>query len=496
VKVKSNKITVHPFAEDAFVKMVRADGGGAVTDQVRYLARYLAKLGVKTVVRESLYVDRHYMDEYALFYSRMLAPPPNTVTRFHFFEKAFNRAALTRWMTRKFQGEEVEPTITSEGGRYQGFSCIRPIEECPIGRTVVARWQDGPTPRDIWAVGKYTAHIGNLRFDVTGIPFQQQEAAVGACATVAIWSALAHAARQDGMRAPTPAEIAEAVERPEHAQVRGPLPPTIGFSASQVSVAIQRFGFTPAVVGGDRPEQLAFALHTYLQSRIPVVLILRGGGKGHAVTATGFQLSGSDHPKLEADVATRSMQIRKIYVHDDRVGPYARASLTPFQVTDVEGMPAMHGMRFEIEMVGGTAEQWVVDMIVAPVYPKVRLSVRSLMAIATGMQPLIEKAVGEADAFDLRVDVRYARAAEYLASLAKKVDPKDAAAMASRVSLPRWCAVVRWSLKDEPLLEFVYDTTDIMRGDGSGVLLTVVAVSGRVKAEVTALGNHFGVPTA
>lgn len=59
----------------------------------------------------------HYLDEYALFYSRMLNPPRNTVTRLHFFEKAFDRAALSRWMTDVMRGRDTSETIAKQAGR-------------------------------------------------------------------------------------------------------------------------------------------------------------------------------------------------------------------------------------------------------------------------------------------------------------------------------------------------------------------------------------------
>jgi hypothetical protein len=503
--VAQNKIQVEPFTTQRFVELVRRAGGGVVTRQVEYLGRYLEELKVRTIVRESRYVDRHYMDEYALYYSRMLNAPPNTVMRIHFFEKKFTASALRRWMAAAFSGDEVATTIDAEAGRYFGFSCIRPIADSPIGRTVLARWADDDKPRDIWTVGKHSVHIGNLAFDVVGLPFQQQEAAVGACATASVWSALSKVARHDGMRAPTPAEIADAVERPANAHSGAPLAPTTGWTVDEVCTAIQAFGFTAVTVASARPETLAFALHSYLQSGIPVVVVLRGSGRAHAVTAVGFQLSGSERADLECSVATRSMELRKLYVHDDRIGPYARASVTPyaarfetpseFEVEPLEELETNEGLSFEIETELAKSEHWLVEALVIPVYPKVRLGLPSLLGLATAMQPLVEDSAG-ADAFDLRADVRYVRSGEYLPSVAGKIAPTAAASMAGRLAMSRWCAIIRWSARGEPLVEFVYDTTDILRDNGAEQLLAIVALAPRVRASVYALADRLRVPRA
>ncbi|HEY4178854.1 MAG TPA: hypothetical protein VGM90_18535 [Kofleriaceae bacterium] len=488
-----NEIHVEPFSAAAFIQTVQQAGGGIVTRQVEYLAAYLEALRVVTVVRETRYIDRHYMDEYALFYSRMLNPPSNTVTRLHFFEKKFDSTALNRWMRDAMRAKDLTKTIAKEAGRYHGFCCVRPIPESPIGRTVIARWPDDARPREIYAIGAHPVHIGNLEFKVVGLPFQQQEAAVGACATASVWSALSRVARHDGMRAPTPAEIALAVERAPNA-MRAPLAPTTGLTIDQVFDAIQAFGFTPAAVSGERPEILALALHTYLQSGIPVVMILRGGGRAHAVTATGFQLSGTDHPKLEPPIPTRSMQFHKLYVHDDRIGPYARSTVTPYEVRNVDTMPELEGLRFEIE-IDGAAERWIVETIVAPVYPKIRLSIGSLLGVATAMQPMIEKAVG-ADAFKLRADLRYVRSGEYLPSLARRVSATGGADLASRIAMSRWCAVARWFIGGEPVVEFVYDTTDILRGNGDNLLLAIVVLATRFRRTFYRIADRRRIPRA
>jgi len=104
--VIENAIHVEPFTAARFTETVKQAGGGIITRQVEYLALYLQRLKVATVVRETRYIDRHFMDEYALFYNRLLNPPKNTVTRLHFFEKAFDRSALTRWMRDAMRGRD------------------------------------------------------------------------------------------------------------------------------------------------------------------------------------------------------------------------------------------------------------------------------------------------------------------------------------------------------------------------------------------------------
>src|SRR5205823_1832852 len=167
-----------------------------------------------------------------------------------------------------------------------------------------------------------------LQLRVDGLAFQQQDLAVGACATAAVWTALSRVARHEGMRAPTPAEVSDAAAK--HLVPLGrTLPAIAGLTMPQMCEAIRAVGFAPeAFNAGPAPEAFVVALHTYLLSGIPVVLGLRrGGGEGHAVTAAGFQSGDQPSPVLQSSVQLRSALIKKLYIHDDRLGPYARAHL-------------------------------------------------------------------------------------------------------------------------------------------------------------------------
>jgi hypothetical protein len=508
-----NVITVHQFAPDALIDTVcreSIDRGEEVPEQVKYLARYAERLGARTYVVEAHYVDRHYIDEYAFYYSRMLSPPPNVVRRIHFFGHEFAEAAfagmleeslLSEVARKKVEKQLTDPVAGSNISGYLGFSSIRPLSSVPVGRTVLSRLpdSDGGNPRHIWATNEHVVHLANLRLRVEGLAFQQQDAAVGACATAALWSALVRVARQDGMRAPTPAEISDAALRSP--RVRPLLPANTGLTVQQLCEATRAFGFTPEVAYAfSRPEIFVVMLHTYLLSGIPMVLALRGDGGGHAVTAVGFQMSGSEHPALQTTVPVRSAGLTKLYVHDDRLGPYARAKIEPYSYSNKEEEVSFEGLRFEIEFDGVGAESWLIDTAIAPVYPKLRLSVASLIMLAEFKAKLVEKMVGLKKAPTLRVDFRYERAGDYLTRLAgRATDPKRAATFVREVALSRWCALMRWYLGDDELIEFVYDTTDVVRDvrvQARELLRGVVCLDKRYARNVTTIGAALRVPTA
>src|SRR4051812_1272681 len=59
--------------------------------QLEYLGVYLSELNCKTVVTESHYIDRDYIQDVSLFYSRSLRNYPNFCQRLHFFNEPFDQ---------------------------------------------------------------------------------------------------------------------------------------------------------------------------------------------------------------------------------------------------------------------------------------------------------------------------------------------------------------------------------------------------------------------
>jgi hypothetical protein len=188
------------------------------------------------------------------------------------------------------------------------------------------------------------------------------------------------------------------------------------------------------------------------------------------------------------------MRMTKLYVHDDRLGPYARAYLQPFSKSDL----GLEGLSFELEWPDGKTERWLLDTAIAPVYSKLRLPVRSLLTLAEFVGGGIERMVGPEQANRLTVDFRYERAGEYLSNLSGRVlDPSLAARQIRTLALSRWCAVARWYVDEEELLELVYDTTDVVRSvevQNRDLLRAVVCLSRRFVSDVTKLSRAFDVP--
>src|SRR3954470_14135510 len=154
--------------------------------QGQYLRWYLADLGAKSVMVEPAYFDRDYLSEFAAFYCTSTAGYPNVCRRVHYFSLNVDRAGLERAVA----GDKAARQRLEEG--YLGFIVLRPIPKTPLGRTVLRAYPDQTPelPRVVEPFRWYTCNVAGLELRVHGLAWQQQDAAVGACATVALWSML------------------------------------------------------------------------------------------------------------------------------------------------------------------------------------------------------------------------------------------------------------------------------------------------------------------
>lgn len=477
-----------PFDETIFTAEVRVACGAEslgeaeqVPDQIRYLTSYLRRHDrpAKALLVESPYVDRHYLEEFAGYYATALYPPPSKTTRIHVLTGDLTDERLKELIERAGEGQFNESCLALQS-IYLGYIVVRPIPSAPIGRTVLAPYESKTIHRCFApASTKHNVHVAGLTVHVEGVPFQQQDQAVGACATTALWSAISRVARADGGRAPTPLAITLAATR--HLLSDRPLPALTGLDLSQTLAAIRESGFSPWVLKADlEHDTFKLALKCCIASGIPVILQLRYDGDPalHAVTVVGFREDDDD--EMAGDIAVAlgggSMTLRakgmsRIYAHDDRLGPYARfvwdASQGDATWPRVRFLPGQAG--FERSEAPGKIWNAIV-----PLYPKLRLAPTDLIALASELLPLMRALAGAAHRDHLKVDLRYAHAGRYLEEVfGLGIGAARTWKVATTAVLPRYVGIVRFSVDDNWLVDIVSDTTDIKRDAPAPMLLAI-----------------------
>ena len=313
--MEASRLTIEcrPFGDlkDVIRTAFGARDGHWSSHQLEYLESYLQRGDgrAKTMVIEKPYVDRHYL-----------------------------RQKLSEWVREASSGDPAQRQNINDvlDKAYIGFMTIRPLASAPFGKTILRPYRDKPTRSYIPAEGGHLVHLMGFELRARGLPFQQQEQAVGACATTAIWSAMSRVVRADGGRAPTPYAVTQAATR--HYLRDRALPAVSGLELAQLTAAVHEFGYAPYVLKpANEYATFVLSLKSYLLSGIPAVLVIEDAKvEYHAVAASGYRLGDDEEPADDIRVSfpdqggeLRSRGINRLYVHDDRFGPYVRMQLAP-----------------------------------------------------------------------------------------------------------------------------------------------------------------------
>jgi len=384
------------------------------TAQINYLGFYLKRLGCRTVLIEGHYIDRDFIDDLALFYSRSLRGYPNHCQRLHFFTEDFDES---RWRSVVAEANHNQHETSTQflQRAYLGFCVIRPLPGSLIGRTVLQTFPRDSAEghrRDFGATREYRVHLAGFELGVRGLAFQQQDQGVSACATTSLWSAIHKVALMEGLPFATPAAITQAASR--YFLAGGRALPSEGLTIDQICEAIRSSGLAPIVVRGLALDQARAQLHGYLTSGLPAVLALQPlpltRSEGHAVCAVGLKL-GAIAPQTDPQYHFRdtASAVMAVYVHDDRLGPYAVADLQSYTLPKGEIVPSL-----VIRWPGESAvfETSVLRAIAVPVPTKLRLTVARMRSLGI----IIADAVGRLlPDLERKVDVscRYRLSTEY-----------------------------------------------------------------------------------
>ena len=139
---------------------------GSINDlPLRRCIEVVRTLGAVTMVVETRYIDLDYRSEFSAYYSKQFGDIPDTTHRLHFFSKNLTKRAMWR---------------TAGRAGYLGYVVIRPAPTGLVSRALLP-----PPPDLISAVRTSVTEVVNFfgqDLIVSGVPFAQQDAQLGACA--------------------------------------------------------------------------------------------------------------------------------------------------------------------------------------------------------------------------------------------------------------------------------------------------------------------------
>jgi len=490
----SQTIKVIPFMAELSKLFHRPEG--LIEDpwpppQLVYLGQYLDRLGCKTVVIESHYIDRDYLNDFALFHARSLRGYPHFCQRMHFFDTPFDSDHFRNLVHQGNAGKRKESQEYLQQG-YLGYSVVRPLPGTPVGRTVLATL--GATTaagrkREFGAVRTYASHLAGFRLEIQGLAFQQQDQAVSACATTALWTSFHRVAPMEGLTLQTPAEVTEAASR--YFLADGRALPSEGLTIDQISEAIRAAGLSPLVISSTTLIEDKGQLLGFLSSGLAPVLAIKSlNGMGHAVCSVGVK-RGDVQPRSDPKLHYRDQatSVLGTYTHDDRLGPYAFADLLPWTVGGRISTALMIKWPDKTPV---PDEIWLLKALIVPVPLKLRLTIGRLRALGFNVaealgQMLIEFPDGVIlnCRFELSNSYR-SRAFDF------KLSDGGAHALMCEVTLPRYVGLIEISVPDGPLLDVLLDSTETRANPATLACVRRERLPARIASQVAALAKALG----
>lgn len=291
----------------------------------------LFNAGAVAILAQHRVHDPDFLAEYSSYYSKQFTEVNRLCTRLHFFKETKVGVATPL---------EYIDSILPEN--YLGFVTLRPVIMSPVGASILSR---EVSIGFIRSADKFPVHIMGKQLTVCGTPFMQQDNAVGACAQASIWMALRTLRKREGDRAHDPAQITDAATR---YNANGRIKPNRqGLTHIQMIEAIRSAGYSPHsiwlgqwhnqnlnVMNASDVEIAKQNIHPYIESEIPVVLILINQNGGHAVVTVGHtwnekiktfkNVDVSNSVGLNLKFAHAVSWIPEFIINNDNSGPYMK----------------------------------------------------------------------------------------------------------------------------------------------------------------------------
>jgi hypothetical protein len=333
-----------------------------------------------------------------------------------------------------------------------------------VGRTVLRTFQDDNGRRFYPCTKQYKVNLFGVPLELTSLAFQEQDTVLGACATVALWSAFQKVADLFGTPAPTPSVITRAASEIVH---YGRPIPSHGLNVLEICSAIRHVGLEPEVVDVTDEVPLVSVLYAYLRMGLPVILGVLVEGRGlHAITLIGYSLrerpiNKSEIPANKQFIPMLGLRIDKLYGHDDQVGPFSRLKVVTASSVKGTTIPG----HFEGSWTDNSSGQILSlhpRVAIVPVYHKIRLTFPDVQKWLTRLHVVLQLVVPPQASVEW--DVHLALSNDYKKDV--RLDDELPATVRENLLLslhPRFVWRGSFRLNGREALELLFDATGLAR---------------------------------
>ncbi|MCS0533166.1 hypothetical protein [Klebsiella grimontii] len=284
--------------------------------QIDYIWRYLLDLNCQTVLLESEYIDHDYLEDYTRYYVRGFNNAGYKCARLHFFSSEFDHENIDLML--QSGKTEMHESLRMH---YLGFVIIKPLPKTFIGRTCLKIYGSLQKSEEKKLLTRqYEANLFGIKLLVNSIAFQEQDKVVAACSSTSVWSALHAVPWKKTRDIPSRSEITS--NAINHIDGSSNSFPNKELTNKQILRAIdsEKLRHLFSDLHNYSWDALLKVIKIHIDSELPLILgaqvysinentLVHQGG--HAVTVLGYK-DQRDKPAL--------------YVHDDRLGPFVRAS--------------------------------------------------------------------------------------------------------------------------------------------------------------------------
>lgn len=339
--MKMTPYLVSEFQKSTLSALIRECFGYDFADifskpQVTYLFNYLSSFDPKcvSVLLEPEYIDREFLEDYSRYYVKRFDNDGYVCGRLHFFSCAIDHRSLDKL----FLGEEPEGlTAKHLQEHYLGFVIIKPLSRTFVGKTclrVIGDVADGDGTKKKIA-RQYDVNLFGIKLHVCSIAFQEQDKVVAACATTSIWTALHGLPWRDVRHVPSCSEITIAALNFVDGSNNGFPNKELTNKQIQRSLDVQGLRYHSTGLLDQTQEWFRACVTAYTDSELPLILMGDVYGLSYLDVSEGASGPGRSAPaparKGVHAVTVLGYDFREgakwLYIHDDRLGPYARAQL-------------------------------------------------------------------------------------------------------------------------------------------------------------------------
>lgn len=408
-----------------------------------------------TIVIEHQYVSRSYLNDYASFYATCFGPYERFCKRVHFFSCEISNALFREMITSPDAGHE--PTWL----QYLGNIVVKPLPRATVGATLLKSYDSTTTDKRFFPCTKeYAINVFGKHLKLQTLAFQEQDPAVGACATTALWSAFQKTCQLFNTPVPSPSAITRSARNSY--TTSGRMFPNSGLSYAQIGSAIEAVGLEFEL--WNKPgifNTLSFAraiIYAYGRMGLPVLLTIDIEEAGnHLVLVTGYKQANDWLFPKTSDISLRAYKIARFYAHDDRIGPFSRLGFV-----DVPGQGEFIQTWWK-RRDGGDATGRLKSIIV-PLHSKIRLTFENIIASVKQIDIYMNQSLGED--FELYWDVYLDFSNQYKAEMARISElTEDMRYSLMTANLPKYIWVAKGYVKGECVMELLFDATEIASAD-------------------------------